>query len=706
MNIYNQITKNSTTLRTGSCPDLLTAMAFAVVVMLVVGAGVSAAATTRYVEDDRTHDFTRIQAANDRGYWIIVDEHDMPLPGPSGWYYDATGGDRGMLNEGDVKYSWDGDSTYTANVIHNQGLWTWGGMWYSLIRIDNDNVPLDFRAIFGPYIKSENQGEIIEAEIVVSNAISPSNNKDLELRLEFKDGDGNMVYSKSWTDLISGDYPKTCNVSLDASEIGNVDIILWVMDKAQAGDSLSIDRVRLKAIVPDLPDEEQAFYWTYSWLMANYDPETGMVQDRSNFRAGDLENIPATAKAAKITYYAYKKGYITYDDAEAIITKIADKLTKVPRGPSGVNTLWPHFTHNGGAEVVPPHDGYAGSEWASGDTAYAALDIITALQMIGDPQNQMNDLIDFLQEIDWETLVLEDGGISHGYDYDGNLIPYSWKGFGMETIGVNWAYASATGNMAAMGSPPSDNGAGFIDNAQYPMVFSGLDRWCNDWDEYRDNMADTQINWYCAPEHCNTHLCNAGLFGLSAAETPECDSYAEYGVRGKYSGPEDGGGEVIVLHYSGMIASIRPSEAKQVWAVLRDGDAEFLQKRVIISPLNNMESMRVNESTGECTVNHLKGSWNLALQAEGWALMDSGIRNDLESAILNNVFLNRGYILLKYMPGDLNCDGDVTPTDAAIALHLAASGVHDPTADVSGDGRVTSLDALMILQAVAGVSSL
>ena len=39
--------------------------------------------------------------------------------------------------------------------------------------------------------------------------------------------------------------------------------------------------------------------------------------------------------------------------------------------------------------------------------------------------------------------------------------------------------------------------------------------------------------------------------------------------------------------------------------------------------------------------------------------------------------------------------------DAAIALQLAASGGWDPAADVNGDGQVTSLDALMILQAAA-----
>ena len=52
--------------------------------------------------------------------------------------------------------------------------------------------------------------------------------------------------------------------------------------------------------------------------------------------------------------------------------------------------------------------------------------------------------------------------------------------------------------------------------------------------------------------------------------------------------------------------------------------------------------------------------------------------------------------------GDLNRDHPLTPTDATIALQLAATGAQNPAADVNDDGRVTSLDALMILQAAAG----
>ena len=67
-------------------------------------------------------------------------------------------------------------------------------------------------------------------------------------------------------------------------------------------------------------------------------------------------------------------------------------------------------------------------------------------------------------------------------------------------------------------------------------------------------------------------------------------------------------------------------------------------------------------------------------------------------------------VTVRYEPlkGDLNRDGVLTPADAAIVLAITASGSAScdiatrTAADVSGDGQVTSLDALMILKAAAG----
>ncbi len=58
-------------------------------------------------------------------------------------------------------------------------------------------------------------------------------------------------------------------------------------------------------------------------------------------------------------------------------------------------------------------------------------------------------------------------------------------------------------------------------------------------------------------------------------------------------------------------------------------------------------------------------------------------------------------IYLDTKRGDLNGDGQITSTDAVIALDLAVRGAWRSDADVSSDGCVTALDALMILQAAA-----
>ena len=89
------------------------------------------------------------------------------------------------------------------------------------------------------------------------------------------------------------------------------------------------------------------------------------------------------------------------------------------------------------------------------------------------------------------------------------------------------------------------------------------------------------------------------------------------------------------------------------------------------------------------------GDWIIVL-----TLTDGGIGDD-DRAINGMIVDDGGPSLPISKKGNLNRDGNVTPADAAIALRIAVSGTHDDAADVSGYGRVTSLDALMILQAAA-----
>jgi hypothetical protein len=591
-------------------------------------------------------------AATIKTYQVTLDEYDQVRTPPIGEIHSNTGGVGGVQSAGDWEYTFNGSS---CKATLQSGSKAAGGVWYTLLGKVDDKRQVDFGGIFRPYIKPEYQGKVVAVELVVSRVESPKVNKKLQLLVEIKEFSAKKKTPKTLNPkmkykLLTGDYSssRVFRYELKPSQQRMVNQVVWSVKNALKGDSITVDRVRLEVQVPELAPEEEAFLWSYSWLMGNYDPITGMVQDKSWDLMGASENVAATAKAAKATCYAYLKGYVERADAISVVTKIAGTLLNdVVRGPAGKNTLWPHYTQNGGTEIA------ASSEWPVAETVYAAMDMITALRMIGDPESQIDDFQAFLQSINYskDLLVEQDAKqyLSYGYYGDGAVIPYAWTGFGMETFGVNWAYAAVSGIPLEMAASPSDNGCGFIDNAAFPQSMTGIDRWGNDWDTYRASMAALQTQWYCLAAHSNKYFCSAGLFGLSAAEHPDGASYREFGVGGTEVGEDDGDAQVVVLHYPAMIADLLPDKAENMWVTLRDrsGLGTFLGDRIILSPLNNMESMQVIKDTGAVTVNHLKGSWNLALQTEGWALGDAFIRSQLTAAINANTFLKNGLEVLK-----------------------------------------------------------
>ncbi len=73
--------------------------------------------------------------------------------------------------------------------------------------------------------------------------------------------------------------------------------------------------------------------------------------------------------------------------------------------------------------------------------------------------------------------------------------------------------------------------------------------------------------------------------------------------------------------------------------------------------------------------------------------------DEVKSGVLSEFNITLGPI-----PGDVNGDGHLTTADVAIVLKMAVHGEYSEVADVSGDGAVTSLDALMISQEVSTAS--
>ncbi|MFA7158467.1 MAG: hypothetical protein WC299_04120 [Kiritimatiellia bacterium] len=557
----------------------------------------------------------------------LVDDHSRPLPGqpPAGWYYNSTGGDRGLLSDinsdpnGCAEYVRASSSSYQATVkrLVGSALWEYAGMWYAIshpLTVKQTYVPT---AMYSAAILTAYQPKLVGMQVVVNGIQSPAGRSDLSFKVEIKGFDGGSEaerFSQSWSGSeIQGSYPKTFTATWDPATLGSVSFVTWLLDMAMPGDSIEVDRVSLLVEMPALDRRGESFVTSLAMLLDNYDPTSGMVGDRSGFPARDFENVTATAKLGKLLAFGVKAGVCDAAQSTAIVTNIARVLLEVvPVGPAGKDALWPHFTKNWGMEAA------SGSEWASGDTAYALLDLCVALQMIGDPANQLNHALAHLAAIRWDLLRTADGGFSHGYDTNGVMSVNAWKGFGMEYIGVAMAALAGRNVPGTMGPLPTDNGSGFIMHAGYPLVPCGVDRWTNDWPQLRYEDARAQIGWYSSVSNLNPYLTQQGLFGLSAAERPEgyhtnsAEIYQAYGIGGRYSPPNDGSNNIVVLHYSAMAADLQRGAAEQMWGRLKSMG--------IISPLNNMESMAVNPDTGTIEeINYLKGSWNLALQAEGWA---------------------------------------------------------------------------------------
>jgi hypothetical protein len=67
-------------------------------------------------------------------------------------------------------------------------------------------------------------------------------------------------------------------------------------------------------------------------------------------------------------------------------------------------------------------------------------------------------------------------------------------------------------------------------------------------------------------------------------------------------------------------------------------------KSLGLSPFNNIESLAMNPTNREdVTVNFLRGSWNLALQAEGWSLAHPQVNTSVRNAFRAIPFLYNAF---------------------------------------------------------------
>ena len=545
--------------------------------------------------------------------------------------YNRLDGDRGAVNNSYIEW---GTGQVTSTIAVGE---TWGGVWMSLNHPIAEGLTIDFSAILPPQILPTYQSQITGIAVRLARGTPGTT-----FRLELKDKNGQLEW-QSETIIDGGEQV----VSTPLPTLYGVKESLWILDDAVAGDYVVVDSVSFTATHPITDTATTAFVWSYGMLLNNWNPQTGLVRDKARHASGEFDAIQATGSLAAATAIAAQLGIIEWDSAQQIVGKIGESLlsANMPR----FQGLWPHFVNvsaTGNVSIAP------GTEWSSVDTAIAAISLLSAQSSLGLDTSGTEEMIRFIA---WDDMSSPDG-VSHGYWYNGDPIPYLWDVFGGESLLVELAYASATSQTSSLSypTPPTANGAGFIDELAWLYIPSPprLDFWGNDWGAYRNMAADLQVQYYNThyPGSCFDQL---GLFGLSAAEVPTPwavgSTYQAFGVGGRFSDPNDGnallGTSVVTPHYSAMIASLRPEEAIAMWTWLID-ETPF-------SPLNNVESIMFPSDTGcnpeEAQWNHLKGSWNLALQTLGWGnylLQRAGQHPIIWQATTQNLFLQGGYSVL------------------------------------------------------------
>jgi beta-glucosidase len=409
-----------------------------------------------------------------RSLRILVDDfRPQPYPGTSAYDRNRLGGDRGAVNDSILDWS---TGQMTTTIASGN---TWGGLWLSLNHLIGESLPIDFSAVLPPQILPPYQSQITGITAVIVDG-TPGRT----FRLELKDK-GELRWKEEL--VLEGGRQV---VRSDLPALRDTNELLWVLDDASAGDFVVLGSLAFTATTQIADTATAAFVWSYGMLLNNWDSTTGLVRDKARDTGGSFDAIQATGSLAAATAVANQLGIVSRASALEIVGRISDTLHQdLPR----FHGLWPHFVEvsPSGEVTIEP-----GIEWSSVDTVIAAFGLLAAQSALGMDTAGTEQM---LEAVDWNDLLTEDG-ISHGYTYEGNRISSVWDVFGGESWLVALAYAAAAGQVAPMtySSPPTANGAGFIDELAWLFVEPppGRDVWGTDWSAYRRAAGDNQLLYY------------------------------------------------------------------------------------------------------------------------------------------------------------------------------------------------------------------
>ncbi|MBP7688236.1 MAG: hypothetical protein KA765_10020, partial [Thermoflexales bacterium] len=223
---------------------------------------------------------------------IVVDDFKpQPYQGEAVYFFNRLDGDRGAVNNSTLAW---GNGEVTTTIASGNG---WGGVWLSLNHLLREGLPLNFAAILPSQILPDYQSQITGLTVHLTRG-TPR----LAFRLELK-YHGDLQW-KHEVELTGGDQ----TIGLDLPPLGNINELLWVLDRASAGDYAVIDRVSFTATTSITDTATAAFVWSYGQLLNNWNPATGLVRDKAKDPINEFDAIQATGSLAAATASAEQLG--------------------------------------------------------------------------------------------------------------------------------------------------------------------------------------------------------------------------------------------------------------------------------------------------------------------------------------------------------------------------------------------------------------
>lgn len=468
--------------------------------------------------------------------------------------YTHLGTDFGFHGQAEHEIEWMSDQ---VSVHLGQQPDVWAGMWHSLAgRAVDAGLVMNFGKVYPASLSASRQPKVTALRIDATGRGA--------VKLEVKNAAGAV----SWSCVVplAEDSPGEHRFDLKPEEFPNAKQLIWT---SEPGSEVTVKGLYLGVSLPEMPWDEYVFLASYAKLLRCHSAATGYVRDRAHLPEGAFESVPATGLFLLATAAAAQKPLevVTKDFARKCLRQTHAAMMRLRRA----HGLLPHFVWRVGKE----HFIHPNTEYSSIDTAIYAQSVLLAARMLGDSSIEAQ-ILDFMRQIDFKSLMLPSGHCSHGIHDDGvRVLPHGWADWGGETALVNLLHRLADPRAAiARATHPGRawQGTGFITEIQ-SLLYEDFDQDRTDaldgvnWLGARRFMWQAQANFFPAraPE---SFAARAAVYGLSAGENEFGNAYHVGGV----DLPDQ---RLIHPHYLLMSATVSPRPEESLQAMKKLEEAGF-----------------------------------------------------------------------------------------------------------------------------------